>query len=126
MKNFLTVTAVIEVGTGLGMVALPVLVAELLLGVSLTTPLESVMARVCGVALLALGVACWLARNNGQSPAARGLAGGMLLYDVGAVAVLLYAALGMGLSGVLLWTVALLHAALAVWCVVLLAHKPAQ
>ncbi len=126
MKNFLTVTALIEVGTSLGMLALPVLVAELLLGVSLTTPLESVMARVCGVALLALGVACWLARNNGQSSAARGLAGGILLYDVGAVAVLLYAALGMGLSGVLLWPVDLIHAALAVWCVVLLAQTPAQ
>jgi hypothetical protein len=126
VKNFLTVTAVIEVGTGLGMVALPALVAELLLGASLTTSLESVMARVGGVALLALGVACWLARNNGQSPAARGLAGGMLLYDIGAVAVLLYAALGMGLSGILLWPAALLHVALAVWGVVLLARAPAQ
>jgi hypothetical protein len=47
----------------------------------LTTSLEAVMARLAGVALLALGVACWLAVSDAQSRAARGLASGMVLYD---------------------------------------------
>ena len=98
MKNFHIVSAVIEVGTGLVMIALPALLAALLLGATLTTSLEAVMARLAGVALLALGVACWLAVGDAQSRAARGLASGMVLYDVGAVAILLYAALGLGLS----------------------------
>ena len=49
-----------------------------------------------------------------------------MLYDIGAVATLLYAALGLGLTGVLLWPAALLHVAMAVWGMLLLARKPAQ
>ncbi len=125
MKNFHAMTAVIEVATGLGMIAIPGLVAALLLGAEITTSLELVMARLSGVALLALGVACWLARNDAQSPAARGLAGGVLLYDAGAVVVLLDALLDLALSGVLFWPAVLLHVAMTVWGVVLLLQKPA-
>jgi uncharacterized protein YacL len=126
MRNFHIVSAVIEVGTGLGMIVLPSLIAALLLGAPVTTALELVMARLGGVALLALGLACFLAAGDAQSRAARGLAGGMVLYDIGAVATLLYAALGLGLTGVLLWPAALLHVAMAVWGMLLLARKPAQ
>ena len=90
-----------------------------------STSLELVMARLGGVALLALGLACFCAVGDAQSRAA-GLAGGMVLYDIGAVAILLYAALGLGLTGVLLWPAALLHVAMAVWGILLLARKPAQ
>ena len=126
MRNFHIVSAVIEVGTGLGMIVLPSLIAALLLGASVTTSLELVMARLGGVALLALGVACFLAAGDARSRAARGLADGMVLYDIGAVAILLYAALGLGLTGVLLWPAALLHVAMVVWGILLLARKPAQ
>ena len=126
MRNFHIVSAVIEVGTGLGMITLPSVLAALLLAAMLTTSLEAVMARLAGVTLLALGVACWLAIGDAQSHAARGLVGAMVLYDVGAVAILLYAALGLGLSGVLLWPVVLLHVALAIWGVALLTGKAAQ
>jgi hypothetical protein len=125
MKNFHIVSAAIEVGTGLVMIALPALLAALLLGATLATSLEAVMARLAGVVLLALGVACWLAASDAQSRAARGLASGVVLYDAGAVAILLHAALGLGLSGIVLWPAALVHAALAIWGVVLLSGKPA-
>jgi hypothetical protein len=84
------------------------------------------MARLGSVALLALGLTRFLAAGDAQSRAACGLAGGMVLYDIGAVAILLYAALGLGLTGVLLWPAALLHLAMAVWGMLLLARKPAQ
>ena len=67
--------------------------------------------------MLALGVACWLARGDTQSRAARGLVAAMLLYNGVAVAVLAFAGLGYGLHGVALWPAVVLHAVMVVWCV---------
>ena len=58
MKKVLATTAVLETATGLAMVALSSLVASLILGSSLDTAVVLAIARVAGVALLALGVAC--------------------------------------------------------------------
>ena len=109
MRKLFMVTAVMEVAVGLGMLVLPSLVTAKLLGASVTTPLESVMTRLCGVIVLAVGVICWLVRDDERSHVARGVAGGLVLYDAGAVAILLYAGLGLGMSGALLWPAALLH-----------------
>jgi hypothetical protein len=48
----------------------------------------------------------------------------MLLYNVAAVAVLVYEGLGWKLSAVGLWPAVLLHTALAVWCIVCLRNEP--
>jgi hypothetical protein len=126
VKNLLTLEAVIEVGAGLGMVVLPSLLATLLLGSSLDTPVALTVARVAGVALLALGIACWLARHDGQSRAARGLLGAMVVYNAGVFMVLVYAGIGLGVSGTGLWPVVVVHAAMTVWCVMGLLNKPAR
>ena len=42
----------------------------------------------------------------------------MLIYDVAAAALLAYAGLALSLVGIALWPAVVLHAALAVWCVV--------
>ena len=73
MKALPIVTAVIEVGAGLALLGFPSAVAMLLLGTPLETPAALTVARVAGAGLLALGVACWLARGDMQSRAARGL-----------------------------------------------------
>jgi hypothetical protein len=117
IKNLLTVTALIELGTGLVMVTFPSLLIRLLLGSPINTPVEYTLARVAGVAILSLAVACWLARNDGQSSAARGLVSAMVLYNTAIVLVLVYAALGLALSCFGLWLVVLLHMAMAVWCI---------
>jgi hypothetical protein len=116
-RQLFIATAVIEVGTGLALILLPSLVASLLLGASLDTPGALVVARIAGAALLSLGTTCWLARQDERSRAAAGLIAAMLVYNVATVAVLVYAGLGFGLSGIGLWPAILLHATLAIWCV---------
>jgi ABC-type proline/glycine betaine transport system permease subunit len=76
-----------------------------------------------GAGLLALGVACWLSRDDTQSRAARGLVAAMLLYNVAAVAVLAFASVGFGMHGVALLPAVVLHALLAVWCFTCLCFK---
>jgi hypothetical protein len=117
MKMLHTVTAVIEAGAGLALGCCPSAVVVLLLGSGLDTPAAVLLGRLAGAALLALGVACWLARNDTQSRAARGLVAAMLLYNFAAVVLFVFAALGLGLHGVALWPAAGLHTAMAVWCV---------
>jgi hypothetical protein len=116
MKNLYSVTAVIELGAGLALLCFPSATVELLVG----APLEGVpaltVARVGGAGLLALGVACWLARGDTESGAARGLIVAMLVYNVAAVVVLAFAGIGFGLYGVALWPAVVLHAVMTVWC----------
>ena len=126
MKNLLVVTALLETITGLALIVSPALPVSLLIGAALDTAVAPVLARIAGAALLALGVACWLARDDARSVAARGLVAAMLFYDAAAAAVLVYAGLGLRLSGVGLWLAVLLHLALAVWCVAALGQGRAR
>ena len=124
MKSLQTVSAVAELGAGLALLSFPSATVVLLIGAPLETPAALSVARVGGAGLFALGVACWLARNDTQSRAARGLVAAMLLYNVSAVAVLAFAGLGLGLRGVALWPAVVLHAAMAVWCIACLRRNP--
>ena len=123
MKILLVVTAVIEAATGLALLGLPSLVVSLLLGALFDTPSALVVARVAGAALLSLGLACWLARNDEKSRATVGVVTAMLLYNIAAVSVLTYAGLGVRLSGIGLWPAVLLHTALAAWCIACLRSR---
>jgi hypothetical protein len=120
MKKLLTITAIIEAATGLGLLAAPGVLAQLLLGGTLDTPAALTVARVGGTALLAIGVACWLNRENG-----RALVAAMLLYNVFVVGLLAHAALGLALSGLGLWPAVALHLAFAFWCIACLRSKRA-
>jgi hypothetical protein len=123
MRTLFLVTAVIEVGAGLGLALAPVALVSFLLGSSLDTPAAVTVGRVAGTALLALGVACWLARHDGRSRVATGLVTAMLLYNLAAVSILASAGIGLGLGGVALWLAVVLHAAMGVWCIVCLRRK---
>jgi hypothetical protein len=63
-----------------------------------------------------LGAACWLARSDRQSRAAKGLIVAISLYNVAAVGVLAFAGIGLGLRGVALWPAVILHTMMTVWC----------
>lgn len=116
-KNLLTMTAVIEVGAGLALVVLPSAAVNLLFGSSRDTTAALAVGRLAGAALIALGVACWLARLDGQSRAATGLVAAMLFYNAAAVSILVSAAIGFGLSGVAMWPAVVLHTTMSVWCI---------
>jgi len=117
MKRLLTVTTVFEAGAGAALIALPSATATLLIGAPLSEPVALSVARVGGTGLLALAVACWCARVDAQSRAARGLVAGMLLYNLGTVVILVVAGLQPRPAGVALWPTVALHIAMAVWCI---------
>jgi hypothetical protein len=113
----LIATAFGEGGIGILLLVWPAVPLALLLGVDQTSPEVVIVARIAGAALLALGVACWLARNDSNSSAQTGLLLGVLTYDLAAAGVLAYAGWFLGLAGIALWPAVGLHFALAVCCV---------
>jgi hypothetical protein len=118
-KALLIVTALVEVGTGALLLVEPSWTAELLLGETLSSPQALVVARVAGVALISMAVACWLGRNA-ERRAQSGLVGGMLIYNVGVPILFVHGWLASALEGIGLWPASVLHCALAIWCVVCL------
>ena len=117
VRKLLVATALAETGVGLVLLLSPPLAARLLLGVSLDAPAALIVGRIAGAALLSLGGACWLARDDGPSRARHGVVAAMLLYNCAAGAVLANAATAVRLVGVLMWPAVALHAVLAVWCI---------
>jgi hypothetical protein len=115
MKRFLTLTGIIEAATGLGLIAVPTVVVRLLLGAEITGA-SVPLGRVAGVALLALGVACWFASYDVQNRAARGLASAMVLYNLGVILILGATGFQFRPVGILLWPAVILHVAMSVWC----------
>jgi len=93
--------AVGEAGTGLALLIVPSLVGRLLLGQELTGIVIPV-ARVAGIALIALGVACWPG-----TPLV-----GMLTYSAAVTLYLACVGFSGGLTGILLWPAVVLHAIL--------------
>jgi len=101
MKNVLIFAAVGEGATGLALLIVPSLVGQLLLGEEFTGAAVPV-ARVAGIALIALGIACW------PGPPLVG----MLTYSAPVALYLAYLGFVGGLTGVFLWPAVILHAIL--------------
>ena len=110
LKKLLYFASVAEIATGLVLVVSPAVVVTLLLGTDLSG--VGIALGMCfGIALLALGLACWPRGPNVQtgSPAFWG----MLVYNA-LIAILLVDLFAVGhFAGVLLWPAVALHAAVA-------------
>ena len=104
MKNLLIFAAVAEVATGLALLIVPSLVGQLLLGEDLTGVAIPV-ARVTGIALIGLGVACW------PGPPLVG----MLIYSAAVASYLAYLGFAAGLTRIFLWPAVASHAILSVF-----------
>jgi hypothetical protein len=101
MRRVLALAAAGEIATGLALLLVPSLVGRLLLGEDLTG-IAIPVARVAGIALIALGVACWPG-----TPLV-----GMLIYSAAVSLYLAYVGYAGGHGGVLLWPAVALHVAL--------------
>jgi phosphotransferase system glucose/maltose/N-acetylglucosamine-specific IIC component len=123
-KWLLIVTALGEAGTGLVLLAVPSVVFQWLLGMNSPAVEAILLGRFAGGALLAIGVACWLARNDDGRPAQMGLVGGVFVYDIAAAALLAYAGLQLSMAGILLWPAVMFHGILSVWCILCLRMRP--
>jgi len=111
MQKALTFAALGEAATGLALVLIPSVVGRLLLGEELTG-IAVPVARVAGIALIGLGIACW----PGPPRA------GMLTYS--ALVTLYLASLGLAgeVTGVLLWPAVVLHLILTVLLILAATH----
>ena len=98
MKRVLVLAAVSEAATGVALLIVPSLVGQLLFGAELTG-IAMTVARVTGIALIALGVACWPGPPRV----------GMLTYSAAVTLYLAYVGFTGGLTGVLLWPAVALH-----------------
>jgi hypothetical protein len=105
--SVLVLAAVGEAATGAALMIVPSWVGHLLLGAE-PTGIAVILARVTGIALVALSVACW--------PGTPLI--GMLTYSAAVTLYLAYLGFTGGSSGVLLWPAIVLHVILTV----LLAH----
>lgn len=114
MRKLFIAMATIEMATGLALITSPPMLAWLLLGSPLDPPAALIIARIGGVALLSLATACWFAADDENSRSAGGVMAAMVLYNCGAVILLAYAGVGLGLSGLGLWPAVLVHIVLAV------------
>ncbi len=97
----LALAAAGEAATGVALLLAPSLVGQLLLGAQLTGVAVPV-ARVAGIALIALGIAC----RPGKALI------GMLTYSAAVTLYLAYVGLAGGFAGALLWPAVALHAIL--------------
>lgn len=104
MNKLLLLAVVSEAATGLAMLIVPSLVGRLLLGQDLAGVAIPV-ARVLGIALVALGIAC--------GPGRTALCG-MLTYSALATLYLLYLGICGEWVGMLLWPAVALHAVLTI------------
>jgi hypothetical protein len=115
-KLFLVITALIEAPLGLCLVFLPALPLAVLLGLESAAVEALFVGRVAGAALLAIGVASWMAKADTLTPAQFGLLTGILIYDATAAILLVFAGTVLKMIGVMLWPAVALHAVLAAWC----------
>jgi len=108
--NILTFAATVELGAGLVVAIAPALAIALLLGVQGSSA-DIVLGRCFGIAIFALGVACWPVRqrNGGTPPGLRAL----LVYNALVALCLGYAATSEHLHAPLLWPAIALHGSMA-------------
>ena len=111
MQKLLAITAAAEAATGLALLAVPPIVVRLLFGAEIACA-GTVITRIGGISLIALGLACWPGRDSGGR-ANRALYG-MLTYSALATLYLGYLGAVGEWVGILLWPAVGLHAVVTI------------
>jgi hypothetical protein len=107
-KTLVLAGATLETATGVFLMVDPGLVVRLLIGASLFVGGVAV-ARVCGLALFALGLACWPSRTVVGAQAIRALFAYNFLFAL----YIAYLGIGGGFAAYLLWPACILHGSMA-------------
>ena len=110
MGEILTFAAAVEMATGLALISGPTIVIALLAGVGASGE-DISLGRFFGIALLALGLACWPGRQRTSSGSS--IFRAMLTYNVLVALYLAYLGIFGHWRGWLLWPVVALHAVVA-------------
>lgn len=103
LKKVLIFCAILEILTGLILLISPSLMGQLLLGIAFSG-VVLIVARIAGIALLALGFSCWPGSTLK----------GILIYNLLITVYLAYIGFVGDVKGVLLWPVVILHLILTV------------
>jgi hypothetical protein len=113
MRSSVTLaSAALEAVTGLGLLIVPPLVVRLLLGAELAGP-GVATARLCGLALFSVGVACWPQGEPTAHRPDRRVVRALLVYNGLATAYLVCLRALDGYRGILLVPAIVVHAVLA-------------
>jgi hypothetical protein len=111
LRLLLTISGGLEALVGVLTLISPTTAIMVLLG-GPTDSIASVLTRLFGAGVFALGLACLKARDDIGSAAGLAVSLGITAYNVLAAAVLIWAAAGLGLGGLLLWGAGIVHAVL--------------
>ena len=105
LARVLAFSAIAEIATGIALAILPAFVVTSLLA-PVTSALIIPVARVAGIALIALGLACWAGWNRMADGAFRAL----LTYNLLVATYLAFLGTVEHIGGLLLWPTVALHA----------------
>ncbi len=111
-RELLTIDAAGESLTGLALLLAPEATARFLLGAKPNVA-GAMIARICGVALMAIGIACWGARNDSGSVTGSSTLKAITFYNAGVGLLLVLFAAIAKTGSIVPWSVGVLHLALA-------------
>jgi hypothetical protein len=111
LRLLLTLAGGLEILAGVLTLISPTAAVTMLLGAP-GDSIASVLTRLFGAGVFALGLACLKARDDVGSTAGLAVSVGITSYNVLAAVVLIWAAAGLGLGGLLLWGAGIGHAVL--------------
>lgn len=89
-RLFFIVSTLVEFPIGILLLIFPSLTTHLLLGVETSSIFENTIARLAGVAIISLSIACWLSRISTKIDSQRPVIAGMLFYNLAATILLIY------------------------------------
>jgi hypothetical protein len=112
-RLLILVCAVLETGTGLALLTLPRFAVRVLLGAELLGA-GVATSRLCGVALVSVGLACWPESEPPLHPMDRRAIRALLVYNASATAYLAYLLILGGHRGILLVPAIVIQAVVAV------------
>jgi hypothetical protein len=117
-RLFFIVSTLVELPIGFLLLTFPSITSHLLLGAETSSIFENTIARVAGVAIISLSIACWLSRTSTKIDSQRPVIAGMLFYNLAVTILLIYYLIAGGSTALLIVAIAA-HALLLVACLYL-------